>query len=76
MPIENDGNEKKDDCDRQREKDAFMFSDLFNLDDQRPTVGVSGLAREATHETDKCFRLDSLKKRGPPPNPLHAVLGG
>jgi hypothetical protein len=59
MPIENDGNEEKDDCYRQRKKDAFMFSHLFNLDDQRPTICVTGGWGEQSSKTENCHSSKS-----------------
>jgi hypothetical protein len=38
-------------------------------------VSVSGLVKEPTDETENCFRLDSAFSHGPPPSPLHALLG-
>jgi hypothetical protein len=37
---------------------------------------VTCLVGEPSVETEKAFRLDSAFLHGPPPSPLHALLGG
>ncbi len=46
------------------------------LEIKRLTARVSGLVGEPTIETEKSIRLDSSICHGPPPSPLHPLLGG